>query len=106
MAEKSQLEMGQRVKFLRSHDRTVELTGRIVKIHDDSDAVDIETEPDGRIAEVSTTETAHAADVTAIGQETRATDYDTAKPVYGEIPAIEETPSEETGAESRPRRRR
>jgi hypothetical protein len=94
MAEKSQLEMGQRVKFLRSHDRTVELTGRIVKIHDDSDAVDIETEPDGRIAEVSTTETAHAADVTVV---TEVSTVDS---------ATEETATEETGAESRPRRRR
>jgi len=94
MAEKSQLEMGQRVKFLRSHDRTVELTGRIVKIHDDSDAVDIETEPDGRIAEVSTRETAHAADVTVLGEASAVES------------ATEETPSEETGAESRPRRRR
>ena len=100
------LELGQRVKFLRSHDRTVELTGRIVKIHEDSDAVDIETEPDGRIAEVSTIETAHRADITPAGQETRATDYDIAKPVYGEIPGIEEEPASETGAESRPRRRR
>jgi hypothetical protein len=92
------LELGQRVKFLRSHDRTVELTGRIVKIHEDSDAVDIETEPDGRIAEVSTIETAHRGDITAVDV--------TPAEVTREFPGIEEEPASETGAESRPRRRR
>jgi len=97
------LELGQRVKFLRSHDRTVELTGRIVKIHEDSDAVDIETEPDGRIAEVSTIETAHRGDITAV-------DVDVTQVTPAEVPpethGIEEEPASETGAESRPRRRR
>lgn len=94
MAEKSQLELGQRVKFQRSHDRSVELTGKIVKIYEDSDSVDIETEPDGKIAEVSTTETAHAADVTPVAEVTAVDEQQ------------QEEVSDETGAESRPRRRR
>jgi hypothetical protein len=43
------------------------LEGDIVRIHDnDDDCVDIETIPDGKIVEVATIETAHAADVTLL----------------------------------------
>ena len=64
MAEKENFKVGDRVKFLRSHDKTVRLTGHIVRIHEnDDDCVDIETEPDGKLVEVATVETAHAADV-------------------------------------------
>lgn len=78
MAKKSDLEVGQRVRFRRSHDRNVELTGSIVKIHETDDCVDVETEPDGKIAEVSTIETAHISDLTPIADVTpiAATDYD------------------------------
>jgi hypothetical protein len=62
------LEVGQRVKFRRSHDKSLELTGRVVKVDEDAGVVDIETEPDGKILEVATTETAHLADVTPIDQ--------------------------------------
>lgn len=57
---------GQRVKFRRSHDKALELTGTIVKVHEDSDLVDIATEPDGKVIEVETIETAHTADVTPL----------------------------------------
>ncbi len=97
MAEKSQLEVGQRVRFSRSHDGAVELVGRIVKIHEDSESVDIETEPDGRIAEVSTTETAHAANITPVGEVTAVDERQQES---------QEEPDSETGAESRPRRHR
>lgn len=69
MAEKlkDRLSVGQKVRFLRSHDRTVQLVGKIVKVHEGADdCVDIKTIPDGKIAEVSTIETAHAGDVTPI----------------------------------------
>jgi hypothetical protein len=65
---------GQRVKFRRSNDKATELTGTIVKFHEDSGAVDIETEADGRLVETSTIETAHLDDVTALedGDDTTA----------------------------------
>lgn len=64
---KERLAVGQTVRFRRSHDKTLELTGKIVKIHDGpDDCVDIETIPDGKIVEVKTTETAHAGDVTPV----------------------------------------
>lgn len=69
MAEKfkDRLSVGQKVRFLRSHDKTLTLIGKIVKIHDGADdCVDIETIPDGKIIEVKTIETAHAADVTPV----------------------------------------
>jgi hypothetical protein len=65
MAEKSDLAVGQRVKFLRSHDKAVELIGRITSIAEEADLVDVVTEPDGKIVEVATTETVLVADITA-----------------------------------------
>ena len=66
-AKKSAFKVGDRVSFLRSHDKTVRLEGHIARIHDnDDDCVDIETIPDGKIVEVSTIETAHTADVKLI----------------------------------------
>lgn len=56
--------VGLRVWFARSSDKATKLFGRIVRVHDGAaDCVDIETEPDGKRVEVSTIETAHAADV-------------------------------------------
>jgi len=93
MAEKSQLEVGQRVKFFRMHDKGTALTGKITAIHDDDDLVEIATEADGRVIEVETAEQAHASDVTPVA----------------EVTAVDEQPeeaSDETGAESRPRKHR
>lgn len=88
------MEVGQRVRFLRSHDKTVSLTGRIVKLHDDGRSVDIEVEPDGKIAEIATTETAHLDEVSLLDGETASTE--------------ESAESTETGeaSDSAPRRRR
>jgi hypothetical protein len=64
---KDRLAVGQTVRFLRSHDKTLTLVGKIVKIHvGPDDCVDIKTIPDGKIIEVETLETAHAADVTPV----------------------------------------
>lgn len=60
---------GQRVKFKSTHDQQHELTGTIVRVHEDSDLVDIETEPDGKIIEVASVATAHAKDCTLIEEE-------------------------------------
>lgn len=71
MAEEKQgFEQGQRVKFRRSHDKSLELTGTVVRVHSDADLVDIATEPDGKVLEVETIETAHFADVTPIEEPT------------------------------------
>ena len=94
MAEKSQLEVGQRVKFLRMHDKGTALTGKITAIHDDDDLVEIATEADGRVIEVETAEQAHASDVTPVAEVTAV---DEQQP---------DEASDETGAESRPRRHR
>lgn len=69
MAEKlkDRFKVGQRVRFRRSHDQATVLTGEIVKIHPGADDVlDVESEVDGKIVEVSRVETVHARDVTAI----------------------------------------
>ena len=66
----AKLTVGQRVKFRRSHDKSTELTGRITAISEDNpNDVTIETEPDGKAIEVSGSESAHAADCTAIEDE-------------------------------------
>jgi hypothetical protein len=75
MAEKSDLRMDQRVRFRRSHDKTVELTGKIVRIHEDADCVDVQVEPDGKLAEIEITETAHAGDVTPLEEAAANTDF-------------------------------
>jgi len=62
--------VGQRVRFARSHDKVTKLFGRIVKIHEGKDdCVDIKTEPDGKLVEVSSLETAHAGDVVLAEQK-------------------------------------
>jgi hypothetical protein len=67
---KDAFKVGLRVLFARSHDKVTKLFGRIVKIHDGpDDCVDIETEPDGKKVEVSSLETAHAADVVLAEQK-------------------------------------
>jgi hypothetical protein len=57
---------GQRVKFFGTHDKTNQFTGTIVRVHEDSDLVDISAEPDGKAIEVETILTAHASDVTPV----------------------------------------
>lgn len=100
MAEKSQLAVGQRVKFFRMHDKATQLTGKITEIHEDSDLVNVVTEVDGRMIEVETNETVHASDVTPIAEVTAVDEG------QQEESQEESEPSSETGAESRPRRRR
>jgi signal transduction histidine kinase len=64
---KDRLKVGQRVKFRRSHDKFVELTGTITDIPKGSaDVVRIKTEADGKNVEVSGIEEAHAGDVTVL----------------------------------------
>jgi hypothetical protein len=57
---------GERVKFFGSHDKSHQFTGTIVRVHEDSDLVDIATEPDGKAIEIETILTAHATDVTPV----------------------------------------
>jgi hypothetical protein len=60
---KKHFTVGQRVKFLGTHDRSHQLTGTIEKFHDDSDLVDITAEPDGHAVEVESVITANIADL-------------------------------------------
>lgn len=57
---------GQHVKFYGTHDKSHQFTGTIVRVHEDSDLVDISAEPDGKAIEVETVLTAHSSDVTPI----------------------------------------
>jgi hypothetical protein len=64
---KDRFKVRDRVEALRSHDKTVKLTGTIVKIHDKDDCVDVECEWDGKIVAVEGhVETVHAADCNAV----------------------------------------
>jgi hypothetical protein len=56
---------GDRVKFRPSHNKALELVGKVVKVHEeDGDLVDIECEVDGKIVEVEGhLQTAHVSDV-------------------------------------------
>jgi len=64
-AKKSdQFQEGDRVKFAPSHNKALELTGKIVKIHEGADLLDIEADVDGKIIEVEGhVQTVSAADV-------------------------------------------
>jgi hypothetical protein len=99
-------QLGERVCFFRSHDKTLELTGTIVKIHEDADLVDIEIDADGRVIEVSRTETVHLADIIgaagAADQSTASSEETPAPEVSSEVVVEEETAS---GSETRRRRR-
>lgn len=74
MARKSDLSVGDKVGFVRTHDKTTKLTGTISKIHKDDDIVEIDRDVDGKVVEVEGVEHAHAADVTVIetGKKSRA----------------------------------
>jgi hypothetical protein len=63
---------GQRVKFRSTHDQSHEHTGTIVRVHDDSELVDIAVEPDGKISEVASVATAHRLHCTPIAEEVPA----------------------------------
>lgn len=63
------LEAGQHVKFYGTHDKSNRLTGTIVRVHEDSDLVDISVEPDGKVIEVATILSAHSSDVTLYVEE-------------------------------------
>ena len=43
---------GDRVKFSPTHNKAVELVGKVVKVHESGDLVDVECEVDGKIVEV------------------------------------------------------
>jgi ribosome maturation factor RimP len=61
-----ELKVGQRVKFTRTHDKNVELTGTIVSV--DGNSIIVQTEADGKVVEVSGVETAHADSVTVLSE--------------------------------------
>ena len=42
---------GDRVKFRPSHNKALELTGKVVKVHESGELVDVEAEVDGKIVE-------------------------------------------------------
>ena len=55
---------GDRVKFRPAHNKALELVGKVAKVHEDSDLVDIECEVDGKLVEVEGhLQTAHISDV-------------------------------------------
>lgn len=59
---------GQRVRFTQTHDAAHTFTGTVVRVHEDSDLVDIAVEPDGKAIEVETTMTANKRDVTPVDE--------------------------------------
>lgn len=63
--KKNGLEIGQRVKFYRTHDQSHQLVGKIAAFSETSDLVDIVAEVDGKAVEVETTMTANIKDVKA-----------------------------------------
>lgn len=69
---KANLNVGQRVKFFRTHDKSTELIGTVTRVHPgDDDLVDVKTEA-GK-GSVSRTEVAHASDVTVLGDAASGT---------------------------------
>lgn len=68
MSEKK-LEIGQHVSFLRSHNKAVSLTGKIVKIYDDAPVVDVALDDH----EPLWIETAHVDDVTVLAAAAQST---------------------------------
>jgi len=65
---KGKVSEGDRVQFTQSHDKMHTFTGTVVRVHDDSDLVDISVEPDGKAIEVETVMTANAAEVTPVDE--------------------------------------
>jgi hypothetical protein len=63
---------GQHVKFRSTHDPGREHSGTIVRVHEDSELVDIAVEPDGKIFEVASVTTAHRSQCTPIAEEAHA----------------------------------
>lgn len=59
---------GTRVRFTQTHDTSHSFTGTVVRVHEDSDLVDIAVEPDGKAIEVETTMTANKRDVTPLDE--------------------------------------
>ena len=69
MTYKEKFKVGDRVKFRRSHDKTLQLEGTVERIHDNADdCVDVKTIPDGRLVEVETLETVHAGDCVLVSE--------------------------------------
>lgn len=60
------LKVGQTVRFKRTHDKAVELTGKVVKLHEDGRSVDVQLIPDGVNVQHDGLETAHVDDCTVI----------------------------------------
>jgi hypothetical protein len=70
-AFKNNFKVGQRVKFYRTHDKSTQLTGAIVRVWPgEEDLVDVKTEAGN--GSISRVETAHAADVTPALTESAA----------------------------------
>ena len=60
---------GDRVRFAPSHNKALELVGKVVKVHESGDLVDIECEVDGKVVEVEGhIQTAHVSDVKAAAE--------------------------------------
>lgn len=51
-ASSSDFKEGDRVKFAASHNKALELVGKVVKVHESGDLVDVEADVDGKIIEV------------------------------------------------------
>jgi hypothetical protein len=63
--KKRGFEVGQTVKFYRTHDKSHQLTGVIENFHEEDDLVDIKATPDGKAVEIETGMVAHISDITA-----------------------------------------
>jgi hypothetical protein len=50
--ETSGLNEGDRVKFQPPHNKALQLVGKVVRVHEDGDLVDVEAEVDGKIVQV------------------------------------------------------
>lgn len=74
---KKDLKVGQRVKFTRTHNTALTLTGKIVSIQDGE--VLIETEADGRVIEVSGVESAHADSIAVLSEPKAEEEHPTRK---------------------------
>lgn len=59
---KKDLKVGDHVKFLRTHNKAVELTGTVAKLHKDGRSVDVQLDDH----EEGWVETAHVDDVTVL----------------------------------------
>ncbi len=66
----AKIKVGDRVKFNRSHNKAVSLTGTVKKLHDDGRSVDIDVETE----EGKHVETAHVDECQVIEKKAKAAD--------------------------------